>query len=427
MNFRIARSAASKFLAATGLALMAAAPASATDGYFLHGAGAKAKGSGGAAIAYPQDALAITANPAAATELGHRVDVGFDIFVPDRSVRIAGNAFGADQSYSGNNANPFVLPEFGYAVPLSEKLSFALAIYANGGMNTDYKRNPFERFGATGEAGIDLKQVFITPTLAVRVADGHSLGISVIGVAQSFRAKGIAPFAAASADPANFTDNGEDWAWGGGVRVGWLGHLTDRLSAGAFYQSKVWTTRFERYAGLFADRGGFDVPASWGGGLAYRLTDRLDMAADVKRIEYSGIGSVGNSLAPLFAGVPFGAAGGPGFGWKDITVYKFGAVYKASPTWTLRAGYGRAEQPIPASQTFLNILAPGVVQDHFTLGATWTAPSGMEVTGHVLRAPRQTVHGQGSIPPGNPPGFGGGEADISLAETAAGLSFGFKF
>lgn len=52
--------------------------AQATDGYFLNGIGAAAKGSGGVAIAMPQDALAIVSNPAAATELGHRIDAGLE-------------------------------------------------------------------------------------------------------------------------------------------------------------------------------------------------------------------------------------------------------------------------------------------------------------------------------------------------------------
>ncbi|MDG2005422.1 MAG: long-chain fatty acid transporter, partial [Novosphingobium sp.] len=111
------------------------------------------------------------------------------------------------------------------------------------------------------------------------------------------------------------------------------------------------------------------------------------------------------------------------FGWRNITVYKTAAVYKASDRWTLRAGYGRSGNPIPRSQTFLNILAPGVVQDHFTAGATLALLSKVEVTGYVMRAPTVQVKGQGSIPLP----FGAGEADIHLAETAAGLSVGIIF
>lgn len=121
-----------------GLAMLAASPAHATDGYFLNGIGAKAKGSAGVAIAQPQDALSIAANPAAATQLGERLDVGVEIFIPNRGATIRGNGAGLNGSYSGNGANPFILPEFGYVRQLSDSVAVGIAVYGNGGMNTVY-------------------------------------------------------------------------------------------------------------------------------------------------------------------------------------------------------------------------------------------------------------------------------------------------
>ena len=403
--------------------LLSATPAHATDGYFLNGYGAKAKGSAGAGIAQPQDALSVAANPAAAIEVGHRLDAGFEVFVPDRGASIRGNGAGLNGSYNGNGANPFVLPEIGYVRPLSDNVAVGLAIYGNGGMNTTYKANPFAAFGGTGPAGVDLKQIFITPTIAVRVAPGHSLGVSPVVVVQGFQARGIQPFSAASQAPGAFTNRGTDWSAGAGVRVGYLGKLSDSFSLGAFYQSRIWTGRFDKYAGLFAGQGGFDVPASYGAGIAVKPVAALTIAADVKRIEYSDIASVGNPLSVLFTGKPLGADNGPGFGWRDITVWKLGATYAASPSWTLRAGYGHSQNPVPASETLFNVLAPGVVTHHITAGATYTTPSGLELTAFAMHAPGQTVRGSGSIPAP----YGGGEADIRLGETSFGLSAGVKF
>lgn len=405
------------------VALTAPGAAYATDGYFVNGMGAKAKGAGGVAIAMAEDAVAITANPAAATQLGRRLDVGFELFVPRRGAEIRGNFAGLDGKYSGNGANPFVLPEVAYVQPLNDRFSVALAINGNGGMNTRYKTNPFASFGASGPAGVNLRQIFITPTVAAKVSEGHSIGVSPIILVQSFEMQGIQPFTGASSNPSNMTNRGEDWSTGAGVRIGYLGQITDTVSVGAFYQSKVWAQRFEKYSGLFADRGGFDVPASWGVGLSVKANERLTLGADYKRIEYADIGSVGTPLSPLFAGVPFGADNGPGFGWRDVDVIKLGAVYKANDKLTLRAGYGRSDNPVPPSQTFLNILAPGVVKDHFTAGATYRITPGMEVSGYLMHAPRVTVRGEGSIPAP----YGAGEADVHLSETAAGLSLGLSF
>jgi len=38
----------------------------------------------------------------------------------------------------------------------------------------------------------------------------------------------------------------------------------------------------------------------------------------------------------------------------------------------VRAGYSHGKQPIPTNETQFNVLAPGVIEDHVTLGATWT-------------------------------------------------------
>ncbi|MDP4789815.1 MAG: long-chain fatty acid transporter, partial [Haliea sp.] len=76
-------------------------------------------------------------------------------------------------------------------------------------------------------------------------------------------------------------------------------------------------SNFDDYAGLFADDGGFDIPESFGTGIAWELSSALTLAADWQRILYSDINSVGNPLAPLLAGVPLGVANGPGFGWED--------------------------------------------------------------------------------------------------------------
>jgi long-subunit fatty acid transport protein len=96
------------------------------------------------------DTLAIAANSTEATEVGHRLDIGADFFVPNQSATLAGNGAELSGGYSGNGSNPFILPNFDYVRPLSQRLALGIAVYGNGGMDTVYRNNPFAAVGPTG-------------------------------------------------------------------------------------------------------------------------------------------------------------------------------------------------------------------------------------------------------------------------------------
>jgi long-chain fatty acid transport protein len=411
------------------LAVLTPALASATNGYFSHGYGAKSQGIAGVGIALPQDALAAATNPAGTAAVGNRYDFGLTVFVPDRGAEISGNIFGADASFSGNGTRTFLIPDFGYSRQINSDLAVGVAVYGNGGMNTDYGQNPFARFGAAGAAGINLEQLFISPSVAYKLNGNQAFGVALNLAYQRFKANGISLFGGGggSVAPGNVSDQGVDSTTGAGLRVGWLGKVTPQLTLGATWSSKI-SGKFDKYKGLFADGGGFDVPENYGVGLAFEATPAWTVAADVQTIRYSKVGAVGNSAASFFAGQSqLGAANGPGFGWKDVTVLKLGASHKLRSDLTLRAGFSVANQPVPQAETFFNILAPGVITKHVTLGASWTTAGGGEFTGFFAHGLGETVNGSASIPPGFPPGFGGGNANIRLKENILGISYGWQF
>ena len=294
----------------TAALALVSASAHATNGYFSHGYGIQSKGAAGVGAALPQDSLASATNPAGLVSLGNRLDLGLDYFVPDRGASIHDNAFGPDQSFDGNGTHAFYIPEFGYVRQLDDRVAIGLALYGNGGMNTDYTQNPYARFGATGRAGVDFAQAFLTPSVAWRLNDRHSLGLALNLAYQRFEARGIAPFAGFSSDPAHVSDNGRDSSTATSVRVGWQGEISKTVTLGASWQSRGEAGNFDKYRGLFADHGGFDIPETWVLGSAWKTTEALTLAADVQRINYSDIHSVGNSVQKLYAGQPLGSNDG---------------------------------------------------------------------------------------------------------------------
>jgi long-chain fatty acid transport protein len=391
----------------------------ATNGYFAHGYGIKAKGMGGVGIAYGQDALAAATNPANMVLVGNRWDAGVEYFRPQRESSFsAGGATLA--KFDGNDSENYFIPEFGYNKMINNNMSLGVSVYGNGGMATDYgtiNSTPFA-FGV-GKAGVDLAQLFIAPTLSYKINDKHSIGLSFKIAYQTFEAFGIQGMCGAfSSNPAKCSNKDHDGSWGWGLGIGWTGKITPTLTLGAVYQSKTSMQNFDNYKGLFAEKGSFDIPESYGLGLAWQATPQFVIAADVQQINYSKIRAIANTNTE---GGPLGANNGAGFGWDDMTVFKIGVAYDINKDWTIRAGYNHGSQPIPKSQTMFNILAPGVVEDHLTLGATWRLQNGGEVTFMYMHAFEKQVKGAGST--ATPPV----EANIKMYQDSLGIAYGAKF
>jgi long-chain fatty acid transport protein len=412
-------------------ALAAPLSAFATTGYFQHGYGLKAKGMGGVGIALPQDSIAAAINPAGMAFVGNRFDAGLDWFRPIRNTEIQGNAFpGVNGNYNANDQKNFFIPEFGYNRMIRPDLALGVSVFGNGGMNTSYT-TPIPLFGTTNTK-MDYSQLFISPTVAWKLNDRHAIGAALNIAYHRFKTDGLQNFAApppfnASSSPADVTNRGYDTSWGWGLRIGWTGQVTDAVTLGATYQSKTRMGKFDKYKGLFAEQGDLDVPENYGIGIAVKATPKLTLAGDIQQINYGDVKAIGNPVDCLFAGqCQLGASNGPGFGWRNTTVFKLGASYEWSKDLVLRAGYATLRQPIPSSQTLFNMIAPGVVEDHLTLGATWAIDSNKELTFAYMHAFENKVNGAGSIPPGPPPGFGGGNANLKMYQDSLGVAFGLK-
>jgi long-chain fatty acid transport protein len=375
--------------------ILAGLPAFATDGYFAMGYGTASKGMGGSGAALPLDALSSASNPASLAFLGNRFDMGVAWFNPSRSYEVKGapsgypNTFPLTPGTVDSDSEHFIIPSLGVNWQLTEKSSFGIAVYGNGGMNTDYNASVF--YG--GDAGVDLSQLFIAPTYSYRYSERHAFGLSAVIAYQKFEAKGLSMFSGYSSDPSHLTNKGEDTSTGVGLRIGYLGRLTPQFSVGASYQTRTNMSEFDKYDGLFAEKGGFDIPSNYTVGIAFHPTETLTFAFDVERIHYSEVNSINNPLLPNLMTSQLGNSNGAGFGWDDVTVYKVGVQWNATPDLTVRAGYNHCEQPIPESEVLFNILAPGVVEDHITVGATLAINARSSVSISVVRALSNEVTG----------------------------------
>ena len=398
--------------------------AEATNGYLVHGIGTRAKALAGAGVALPLDALAAGTNPAGMAWVGKRYDAGLALFNPNRSYTITGapsgfpGTFGLTPGTVDSGSETFFVPNFAGNWQISSDSTFGLAVFGQGGMNTDY---PTSTFFGSSPTGINLSQLFILPTFATKLGELHSIGIAPIIAFQQFEAEGLEAFGLFSGDAANLTNNGVDDSLGFGVKIGYLGQWTDSVSLGLAYQSKVSMEEFSKYAGLFAEQGGFDIPSNIIAGIAVQMTESSVLALDVQEISYSDVASVSNPFFPNLGQAPLGASGGAGFGWEDMTVIKLGYEWGAGSTWKWRAGYSTTDQPIPDSEVLFNILAPGVVEDHITFGFTKTKASGGAWSLALMHAPSVSVSGPNPL---EAPGFQTIEIEMDQWDVEFGVSWG---
>ncbi len=434
--------------AAAGLS----ASAFATNGYFSHGYGIKAKSMGGVGIALPQDSLAAATNPAGMAMVGDRMDLGLDLFAPIRTSRWTGTATpgptinNAYQTVSPNTdyksgKNLFAIPEFGYNRMLGGDMAVGISVYGNGGMNTDYGKAVIAG-AANSNTYSNLEQLFISPTFAWKVAKNHSIGVSLNLVFQNFEARGLESFDdgvgadAQTLYQGSVTNRGKDTSRGVGLKFGWTGQLSPAVTMGATYQPKTKMSKFDKYKGLFAEAGKFDIPETYGVGIAVKASDKLMVAADVVQINYGGVKSISNNgdKFPAVAGTLLGSDNGSGFGWKDQTVYKLGVTYQYAADLLLRAGLNHAKAPIGSTQTFFNILAPATVDTHLTFGATWTLANKSELTLSYMHAFENKVTGVSNGDGGcNNLGAGctgggiiGHPVDLKMHQDAIGIAYGWK-
>lgn len=461
-------------LVAVAIASAIAAPTYATNGYFKIGYGTKNRGMGGAGIAFSQDSVAPATNPSGIAFTGNRVDFGMELFNPRRDASLdATGMFGADTGKVDSGATLFAIPHAGFAFGMGN-MTVGMSISANGGMNTRYNSNLYANafgpsigafagviggiaptvaagLGANPNAqpgstlGVNLSQVIIAPTVAMKLNPDHSVGASLLLGYQRFRSYGLGLFQGLSSSSDHVTNKGDDDAWGAGVRLGWTGNITSNITLGAQYSSKIYMQEFDRYKGLFAEQGDFDIPSNYGVGLAVKVTPNTTVAFDVQRILYGDIPAIANKgptadqffgalASVLGTGMPYSGAGslgtdaGWGFGWEDTTVYKLGVNHEVNNQWTIRGGLNYGSETIDPDQNLFNILAPGIVQRHVTVGFTYMPTQYNEISMTFLHALREEQDHTFTATPAMGP-FAGANyaAEIGMDQNAIEISYGMKF
>ena len=359
------------------------APAHPTNGLSIIGFGAESGAMAGADLAVARDTAAMNSNPAGITQIpgnaldsylgfgyplkvAHRDQLGNDLEVSNRSAFLGGGGF---THRLGDG--PFTA---------------GIGFFAQGGAGNVYK-NVTTPFGTTDEFSSLFRIAKITPTVAYRVNEKLSLGVSLQVVYTDISQK-VFP-ETSSFDPADpvhafFGTDVEMNGYAFGVKLGALYKVSDRVALGAAYTNKIplplsgTVVANMSAAGLGkvkyrdASIDGMALPQEVDVGVAVRPVPPLLVAVKVAWLDWSGA----IQTSTLHASGPDNSGARPTLSldstmnWKDQYVFAIGIAYDLTKTVILRAGYNYGSNPIPSNT--INPLLAAIAEHHVTFGGGYT-------------------------------------------------------
>lgn len=361
-------------LAFGGLALSGSAFA--TNGMVLEAYGPISMGMGGAATAYDNGTAAMMNNPAtlALGGQGSRFEVALGSIGP----RVNSSMLGS------SDAGQFVMPAFGYT-NTSGNLTYGVGMFAQGGMGTDFDPAPMFAEVSVGRVILPL---------------AYSMGNLTIGGSVDYVFAGMDLVADLNGDGTpdiDFKDNtkysGKTKANGFAGKIGLTYKASEQFTLGATYQTKA---NLSDMKGAGWKMTGFDMPAIAAIGVAFKPSDRMLIAVDVKDVMWDDVMDM-----PV---VYFNGANVSGTAftqhWDDQTVIALGLSYKINDDLTGRIGANLSENPIP--NQYVSSLWPAIVENHYTAGIGYALSKVSTLDFAVSYAPEVKVTNPNADGLGNP-------------------------
>lgn len=443
-SHKVARTMPALLLAAT-IASLQASPAAAQYGGIVSGAGAINRSMAGASTAAPLSAAgALYWNPATLTGLDRsELEVGAELLFVHTQADSQYNAGSlgpgippadlAGSTRSDTGVSPLPTMALAYK-PEDSILSYGLGVFAIAGFGVDYagsSTNPI--LTAPPPAGVGLGPVFsglevlqIHPAISLQLTDRLSIGMGPTVDLAKFR---LDPFLVAAPDNANgdafFTyppGAHDSTTWGAGFDVGAY-YQGDLWSLGASFKSPQWMDTFglnssDELGNPRRLSYGMDMPLIISLGGSYTAIEHWLFAADIRYIDYGNTRGLGDSG---FA--PSGAVYGPG--WRSIFAIALGGQYQWNDALSMRLGYSWNQNPVPDSQSTINIVAPVVMQHTITAGTSWALTEDLSLSLAYLHGFANSLSGPLLTPAGPVPGATvGSTTSYDSVVLGANLKFG---
>ena len=246
------------------------------------------------------------------------------------------NAGVGGESASGDGAVDALVPAAYAMWSVSPDLKLGIGINAPFGLKTEYSQTWAGRYHAVES---DMKTININPAIAYRINDMFSVGaglqIQHIDVTLSNMVNFGGPDLLAEV-------TGDDWGFG--ATLGLLAELSDDTRLGLGYRSQVKHTiegDFTIGGGLVSDASAdFTAPDMATAGIYHDINSQWAVMGELAWTRWSSF----DELRIMSSG---GLISQTPEDWEDVWFVALGATWKPATNWTLRAGAGYDQAPIP--------------------------------------------------------------------------------
>lgn len=311
---------------------------------------------GGAVVATPQDVTTALTNPAGLSYLNmgdqkSRFDMNLSVLNPMRSMN------GVD-----SDSEAYVMATGGFAFQselLGPDYTISVGAYPISGGGVDFPADAF-KLGNTNAAIVSSRMSLrIGPSIAYKASDNLSVGAGVSLVVNQMSAKGFDR----TVMPPKSLNFPTDVAYGASFVLGTTYKINDRTSFGAAYTSRSYTEDLQ----WNMDDGkwglSFEDPQTVAIGISYQPSEKLQLEADLKWVDYSGVRTSSVLYGPT-AAKDINIA----YGWDDQYVLGLGAKYRLSDRYTLMAGYNFGNSPLDEADINNNAGVTAIIEHHLSAG-----------------------------------------------------------
>jgi long-chain fatty acid transport protein len=268
----------------------------------------------------------------------------------------------------------YLIPGLGFFTPLGKKFVVGVYVYAPSGAGAEWDGADLANLTG-GQAFIwksKLGIFTISPSVAYKISDKIMIG------ATADINYGMLTMDQPSPGIGQYSEDLKGWAASG--TLGLLVKPSEKFSFGLSYKlpftaklkGTVTIPALEESPYPTTDTGTREAawPMWFGGGVAFKPTNKLTITADVQYTNWKKL----QTIPVTFENADWNNLFGPGglydqtydLLWKDTFQYRFGAEYMLSSSFALRAGYYIDQNPGPKETQ--NILLPEFKYNWFTAG-----------------------------------------------------------